>query len=128
MTILHEYWDHDQRLQDQQPLHSAFYRHPYGGIARDIHVTRIQFARFFGVSVEYVDSVEFNMKCLDDNFPGGETLGYKIKTWEWRDGHKLSQISYRITVITYDYARIAKILDIYWEQYGIRTPFSNSQN
>ncbi len=65
---------------------SEFYRHPYGGIARDIYVTREGFARYWGYSVEYIDDLPVNSKVFDDMQPKVEILGYKIAT---RSGQRI---------------------------------------
>lgn len=78
----------------EDPIASPFYTHPYGGIARDIWVSREGFARFFGHSVEYIDSCEVGMKLFDDFHTGmKETYGYKIKNYN------TGRIEYRITII-----------------------------
>src|SRR5678815_5898254 len=72
-SVMHDF------IIDRVPLPQAseYYAHPYGGIARDIWVTREGFARLFGHSLEYVDSLHCNMKVFDDMQVMCETLGYK---------------------------------------------------
>ena len=70
-----------------------FYRHPYGGIARDVLVSREGFARYFNHSVEYIDNEPMNMKLFDDFHEKCETYGTKMQ--DGRDG----RIQYRITHI-----------------------------
>lgn len=77
------------------------YDHHYGGVARDVYLTREQFARFFDVSVEFVDSLPVNVKVFDDMQPDGEMLGYIIQHHRPRRG-QITRRSYRVTIIHYE--------------------------
>ena len=54
--------------RERKPAASSFYNHPYGGIARDITVTREGFMRFWELD-EYqmaqIESYHFNGKVCD---------------------------------------------------------------
>lgn len=104
-SVMHEFLDTEVRHERTRPEVSEFYPHIYGGMARDIYVTREQFARFWRMSVEYIDDLQFNSKVLDQMEPGGESLGYKMKEWVWktngRHKWKYTLIKYRITIIDY---------------------------
>jgi len=63
-----------------EPSASDFYKHPYGGIARDVFVSREGFMRFWSLDeseMARIDSYNFNGKIVDqkpsDDF---ELLGY----------------------------------------------------
>lgn len=87
--------DWTERRSQAQDV-SDFYPHIYGGMARDIYVTREQFARFWSHSVEYIDALPFNSKVLDQMEPGGESLGYKISD-------RYGPTKYRLTIINYSH-------------------------
>lgn len=62
-----------------EPVAGEFYKHPYGGIARDIHVSKEGFARFFEWSLAEVDFamlVSNGGKVIDDLSDNHECLGY----------------------------------------------------
>lgn len=90
-----------------QEVASKFYQHPYGGIARDVYVTREGFARFFEDTVECVDLMGLinpNMKSYDLIGEWHECLGYILK-----DGDKTE---YRITIVVHDHSRVSNLLQI----------------
>ena len=89
MYVLHHFWEdrHDR------PVASDFYQHPYGGIGRDIWVSREAFARFFDHSPEYIDDLPVNMKLFNITGSLYEMLGYRQQ--DRIDG----PISYRIVFI-----------------------------
>lgn len=63
-----------------EPIASEFYRHPYGGIARDISVSRAGFMRFFEIDeigMKLVYHPDFYGKVLDRMFDEGEAVGYR---------------------------------------------------
>lgn len=62
-----------------EPAVSDFYRHPYGGIARDIFVTREGFMRFFNLredSILIAESFAGQGKLYDTVSETHETMGY----------------------------------------------------
>ena len=77
------------------PAASDFYLHPYGGIGRDIQVTKEQFARFWELDDYTVERIPPNTKWFDVLHEKTEILGYRLVTWSF--GQKTS--TYRITII-----------------------------
>ena len=62
-----------------EPIASEFYKHPYGGIARDISVTRDGFMRFFDVTefdIKMAEAFAGQGKIYDTVEENHETLGY----------------------------------------------------
>lgn len=96
-SLMHGFLDNEVRREQKTTERSEIYPHIYGGMARDIYVTREQFARFWRYSVEYIDDLPVNCKVLDQMEPGGESLGYKIKEYHNPD------LKYRITIISYSH-------------------------
>ena len=71
--------NHIPAPRKHEPVAGPFYRHPYGGIARDIHVSKEGFARFFDWSLAEVDFamlVSNGGKVIDDISDNHECLGY----------------------------------------------------
>ena len=84
---------HFPERRESLTVASDYYTHPYGGIARDIYVTREGFARFFEHSVEFIDDMPYNIKLFDDFHPGLiETYGYICEAFN-------GNITYRITIL-----------------------------
>lgn len=78
-----------QRLTVADP----FYRHPYGGVGRDIWTTKAGFARFFEIHPEAVDMLDTNVNAIDVFEKDGiELLGYVIQP---PNGLK----NYKITIV-----------------------------
>ena len=76
-SLMHDYWDDDVRMELRQPAPGAFYPHPYGGIARDIPVTREGFKRVFEWTDFEMDFADREMgKVIDRFFDNHEILGY----------------------------------------------------
>ena len=105
-------------LRDREPIAGPFYAHPYGGIARDISVSKEGFARFFEWSLAEVD---FAMMCVQghggkviDTFDDwSESLGYIDET----NGKR----TYMITIINRDHSRVGELLKIapyLWHESG----------
>ena len=93
-SLMHDYWDDDVRMELRQPAPGAFYPHPYGGIARDIPVTREGFARFFELDVDAMELDSSSMwfgKIIDIIHDTGECLGYR--------GRHRDQTTYVITIL-----------------------------
>lgn len=111
VSLIHEFLE--PRVRESTV--SDFYPHIYGGTARDIYVTREQFARFWRMSVEYIDSMPFNQKVFDQMEPGGEALGYILKEWVYEVNNnrrsKYTEIRYRITIISYKCNPWEQLLD-----------------
>lgn len=65
----------------QQTVASEFYRHPYGGIARDIRVTREGFLRFFEIEewqTGVLAVIDFTYgKVIDEFHDKIEVVGYR---------------------------------------------------
>ena len=78
-----------------EPAASDFYKHPYGGIARDIFVTREGFMRFFELSEDSMliaESLAGRGKMYDDLTEEHEYFGY-INLFP------RGKLSYMITII-----------------------------
>ena len=95
-SLMHDYWDDAERMELRQPAPSPFYPHPYGGIARDIPVTREGFARFFELDVDAMEMAECDGsiwygKVIDITHDTGECLGYR--------GRHRDQTTYVITIL-----------------------------
>jgi hypothetical protein len=87
--------------RERKPAASPFYNHPYGGVGRDITVTREGFARFFEDSVECVDFMGLinpNTKSYEVLGDTTECLGYILK-----DGERTE---YSITIINRTYGAL----------------------
>ena len=93
------------QIRQTLPRETVQYRHPYGGLARDVYVTRDGFARFFDIPVEYVDEMPVNMKCMDRFFDNVEVCGY-IRQYYVIDAFNgifdLTEMFYVITIIDYN--------------------------
>lgn len=63
------------------------YKHPYGGMAKDIFVNRTRFAETFGMSVESLNNLPIDMKVGDVVKDGKEICGYIYKS-NRRSGRK----------------------------------------
>lgn len=91
----------------REPVATPFYAHPYGGIARDISVSREGFMRFFEMD-DYALSLgeAFAGGKVVDQFPSNdyELVGYI--------GIKRNQFTYDITVIHRSSQRISELLQI----------------
>lgn len=68
--------NHIETPRERESVAGPFYQHPYGGVARDIFVSREGFARFFQRTPESVDRLRKNCKTLDY----AEDLGHP---YEW---------------------------------------------
>lgn len=96
-------------IKTREPVASPFYSHPYGGIARDISVSKEAFARFFEWSLAEVDFAMMVVqgaggKVIDTFDEWSESLGYI-------DGSK-TQHSYMITIIDRHPDRVKDLLQI----------------
>lgn len=97
--------DHIQR----EVVAGPFYCHPYGGVARDIDVTKEGFARFFELDVDAMelasdpDSTWFG-KIIDQMNEWTECCGYR--------GRKHGEITYSITIIEHGHSRVHDLLAI----------------
>jgi len=97
-------------IRDRGTVASPFYSHPYGGISRDIVVSRDGFARFFEL-----DSLDM---ALVDGFAGSSMKLYDTLFDDWCEacGYAfLSQhgkITYSITMISRDHTRVGELLQI----------------
>lgn len=113
----------------REPVASEFYSHPYGGIARDIYVSREGFARFFEMDPTEVDWIPVNFKALDKIGTGYEILGYKCQDvgnryWDqenlrWVWNHE-APIQYKIVFITYSHGALM--------DHAVRTTLQNHSN
>lgn len=122
-ALMHDFTD-DRTIPSNA---SPFYKHPYGGIARDVWVDSDQFSRFFGINQWDLDNMHANCKWFDIMEAGAEILGYKIV--EWHKNWMQKDTRYRITIITNDHSRINKLMEIapyLWE--GIANEISNPAN
>ena len=91
-SLMHDYWDDDVRMELRQPAPGAFYPHPYGGIARDIPVTREGFKRIFEWTDYEMDHAEREMgKVIDRFHDNAEVIGYV--------GHCFGKRHFTVTVI-----------------------------
>lgn len=91
MTVMHDF--HEDRTD--KPVAGAFYRHVYGGIARDIYVSREAFQRFFELTdAEMNVAAYFAGKSADVLEDEHELVGYIYKSWP-----APGQWMYRITII-----------------------------
>ena len=89
-----------------EPVASDFYLHPYGGVARDIEVSRTGFMRFFDldeIGMKLVYHPDFYGKVLDRMYDYGEALGYR--------GHRRGVETWSITIIDHSGAAIRKHLE-----------------
>jgi hypothetical protein len=96
----------------QETVASPFYSHPYGGIARDIQVTREGFMRFFELDelgMKLVYHPDFYGKILDRFFDNGEAVGYR--------GHNRGIDVWVITIINRSHGALM--------QHAIRTTVQN---
>lgn len=98
-----------QRIE-RQPVASPFYCHPYGGIARDIYVTREGFIRFFELD-------EFDI-AIAEAFAGQGQKMYDKLPDDWTEvcGYinllPSGKMTYRIDFISRDPQRISELLAI----------------
>ena len=104
-SVLHEFWEAPVR----EPVAGPFYAHPYGGIARDISVSKEGFARFFEWSLAEVDFAMMVVqgmggKVIDTFGEWDECLGYLNEVKGKR--------AYMITIINRHPARISELLAI----------------
>ena len=104
-SLMHDYWDDDVRMELRQQPHSPFYCHPYGGIGRDIRVTREGFARFFEIDPNEVSWMQANMKIIDVMLPMSELLGYKLMNLDGKE-------EYSITIVEHSHSRVSDLLAI----------------
>lgn len=98
-----------------EPVAGDFYKHPYGGIARDISVTRDGFMRFFEldeIGMKLVYHPDFYGKVLDRMFDEGEALGYR--------GHHHGIETWTITIIDHSTKAAQKHLVRTIEQYNLK--------
>ena len=91
----------------QLPVAGKFYSHPYGGIARDICVSKEGFARFFEWSLAEVDFAMMVVqgnggKVIDESGEWTESLGYIVESNDRR--------MYMITMITMKPERVCELL------------------
>lgn len=92
-------------------ISTAVYPHMYGGIAKEIYVSREGFARLFEVSPEYLDDLPINCKVFDVMYSGCEMLGYIITT---RNNRRVVSRranltkQYRVTYIDYGYSKLVR--------------------
>jgi len=110
-----------QRME-RELIASPFYAHPYGGIARDIAVTKEGFARFFEWSLAEVDFAMMVVqgnggKVIDTFDEWAESLGYIVES----DGKR----TYMITIINRDHSRVSQLLKAapyLWQEKGAVDP------
>lgn len=113
-SLLHDYWEAPVR----EPVASPFYAHPYGGIARDIAVSKEAFARFFEWSLAEVD---FAMMCVQGH--GGKVIDI-FDEWAESLGYideSNGKRTYMITIINKDHSRVGELLKIapyLWQESG----------
>lgn len=107
--------NHIPAPREREPVATPFYSHPYGGVARDIFVSREGFARFFEIDPSELDWVECNLKTFDVIGTGFEILGYKIQDAEHRYWHQEdlrwvwnheAPIQYKIVFINYSHGAL----------------------
>lgn len=113
----------------REPVASPFYLHPYGGVGRDIYVSREGFARFFEMEPSEVDWIPHNIKAIDKSGTGYELLGYKIQDagnrywdqenlrWVWNHD---APIQYKIVFIDYTHGALM--------DHAVRNKVQNPQN
>lgn len=83
-------------FRPQEPVAGEFYRHPYGGVGRDISVSREGFARFFEFELfELLEFGNYYGKCADRLEENHELIGYR--------GHRYGHDTWTITVIDRTY-------------------------
>ena len=102
-ALMHEFIEPRER----EVVASPFYSHPYGGVARDIAVTREGFMRFFEL-----DEHELS---LGEGFPGVKVYDTFHDDWAESYGCILmepTRLIYRITVINRDHTRVGELLQI----------------
>lgn len=96
-------------LRGREPHASVFYQHPYGGIARDIFVTRDGFMRFFELDefeMEIAEAFAGQGKVFDWMHDGwSETLGYI-------NLHQGGRMEYLITIIQSAHSDVSRLLAI----------------
>lgn len=104
---------------ERKPVASPFYAHPYGGIARDIHVTREGFMRFFELD-------EFDMQFAEAFAGQGQKMYDKLPD-DWTEAcgyiglHPGGRMTYRIDFISKHPKRVSELLAIatyLWEGIG----------
>lgn len=94
-------------MQDRGNVASPFYPHPYGGIGRDISVTREGFKRFFDIDEGHM--------CLAESFGLGKVIDEMTDDWTECVGYVNSNpqlTKYEITVIHKHGTRVSELLQI----------------
>lgn len=114
MTVLHNFFE--DRLDP--PLAGEFYKHPYGGIGRDITVSYEGFCRFFELQESDMDiarAEKFYGKVVDLSPTSDiELCGYR--------GHRYGNETWTITFIDRSYIAHIKQLERELEEFQKQHP------
>ena len=122
--------NHIETPREREPIAGPFYLHPYGGIARDISVTREGFMRFFELEEQGIliaESWAGQGKLFDEFHEDGETMGY-IGLLPG------GEMTYSVTIIKNTLKDVNKLLEIapyLWEgrqSARVREAIQNSAN